>query len=121
MIKTDFDESIPLISHQAKGEISLSDILRSMEEVSSLHTHYDAAVLWDLRGLPFRQSPDEFESGVPRLIEFMKKRMSAQKRAVIVNETRQKVIVERIIGAATAPWPWAVFTNYEDAMEWVRS
>ena len=118
MMKVDFDDSIPLISQRVEGETSLWEIHKSMEQTSSLHSFYDAAVLWDFRAAPFVKPLEEFNAGIPKIIEGMKSRMSDRKRAFVVNEDWQRSILQDIVSSSEVSWPWTVFTNYETALSW---
>lgn len=119
MITTQFDETVPLIHHRAAGEITLTDIGEAMNRTVTLHEHHDAAVMWDLTDLVL-DSTDEFDgSGIAELIELMKGRISSRKRAFVVGDSAHIEVLERILGGSTAPWPWAVFTDLEQATAWV--
>jgi len=122
LINTDFDESIPLITHQVDGDVSLADISAAMTRTVSFHELHNAAVLWDLRKATFQRTSHETQVlGIARLIELMKDHMSDRKRAFVVSQQPQLEFLDNLIGATTAPWPWAVFMNVEDARLWVSS
>ena len=91
-----------------------------MNRTVTLHEHHDAAVLWDLRDVVLIDSTDQVDaSGISQLIQLMKGRVSSRKRAFVVSESAHVEILERILGGTTAPWPWAVFTDFEEARTWV--
>ena len=119
MITTQFDETVPLIHHRVSGEITLSDVGEAMNRTATLHEHHDAAVLWDLRELVLNAVDEHDGSGISRLIELMKGRVSGRKRAFVVGDSAHIEILERILGGTTAPWPWAVFTDLDQATAWV--
>lgn len=106
-----------LITHRVDGPVGLDDISKAISVTLSVDENI--AVLWDLRAVPFEREPDEFESGIPRLITLMKNKMRGGKRAFVVDAWWQGELLEHLIGLSTAPWPWAVFLDLESALEWL--
>ena len=92
-----------LVTHRVEGPVGLDDISKAMSVSASAGEN--TAVLWDLRNVPFEREPDEFESGVPKLITLMKNKMRGGKRAFLVDAGWQGEFLEYLIGKSTAPWP----------------
>ena len=108
-----------LVTHRVEGRIGLDEISKAMSVTAS--TGENTAVLWDLRNVPFAREPDEFESGVPKLITLMKHKMRGGKRAFLVAAGWQGEFLEYLIGKSTAPWPWAVFLDHDSALDWLKN
>ena len=108
-----------LVTHRVEGPVGLDDISKAMSVSASAGEN--TAVLWDLRNVPFEREPDEFESGVPKLITLMKNKMRGGKRAFLVDAGWQGEFLEYLIGKSTAPWPWAVFLDHDSALDWLKN
>ncbi|MCR9260788.1 MAG: hypothetical protein NXH95_13760 [Pseudomonadaceae bacterium] len=97
----------------------MADIARAMIQADAFSSD-EFPILWDLRKAQVIANDESYKQGVGDLIRTMTSRMSSQKRAFLVDNEIQSARVDKIMGAARTSWPWAVFMDSDDAVEWLK-
>lgn len=119
MIESHFDASRGLFVHVVDGDMFMSDIAKAMIQADAFSSD-EFPILWDLRKAQVIANDESYKAGVGDLIKTMTPRMSTQKRAFLVENEIQSARVNKIMGATRASWPWAVFMDPEEAVEWLK-
>lgn len=121
MINSVIYESV--VVHHLSGELTNRDMIDAKIFVQSnlAELPTDFCVLWDLREAVLMQSDDSYQRSVMAFINPSPTQSSRCKRAFLVQSDTHLDRVGSALGQSGAPWPWAVFTSFEDSVAWLKS
>ncbi|XOV84910.1 MAG: hypothetical protein ACFHXK_07245 [bacterium] len=76
-------------------------------------------VLWDFRRCKLLEPPEFAARQLVGLVANTGEGAFHSKRAFVVASEQQQKVVEQIVSYARAPWPWVIFYDLEEALEWI--
>ncbi len=120
MIHTRLNDQLLIVLNEADGPFSLMELLKASEETRLL-AKQGYGVIWDFRRLSINDIDPKVLTTIGKAMRTLDVESAPQKRALLVSTLDDQMQLDAFIGRTSVGWPWGVFREFGEALQWLDS